>query len=725
MSNDDRQATRASTVDTLLAPFGPPIERTPISVLYGVGLVVVAAAMVLLPVVYAALIALAAYAVQWHLTNDTWILNADGIALMKALAYFGPAAAGAILIFFMVKPFFARSREPDERVSLDPEHEPVLFALIERICTTIGAPMPVRVQVDCSVNAGASLVGGPSTLFRRQLALTIGLPLAAGLTMQQLAGVLAHEFGHFAQGAGMRLTYAIRSINQWFWRVVHERDEWDVMLETWSQRADVRIRIVFWVARGAVLCTRRVLSTLMRLGHLISCLMLRQMEYDADSYEIKVSGSDAFSDTMSRLSELNVAAQFAYGDVRQSWLSGSLPNDFPALVANKRADLSPELIENVERSNATNKGGLFDTHPSNAQRIEAARRLAQPGVFGRKDGASALFADFEGLSRAVTRHHYERNMRLDVGRVRFIDTNETMQESRKVAAAVAALHRLFTGAVNVLRPVVIDSRALDLAVVPVRAWESLQAARLAMTVIASASAAARKRFADLEDQQMQAMAARRLIEAGYGLEAGTLGSFEPTTTAADAAIDRIAAEQNIVVKQLSRFENHVAQRFTAACEILRRCEGDGPLAAGNPRNHASAMIHLLIVMNGAYGPVLALWQQIVIFDHVCAYARARQNLERLNSYVYELEHVLRKLVDQVRASVSDTLYPFAKPGVQKTLSSYLRGPDVTTEDIGAVLRDARAHANLFAELYWRVVGELALIVEQVEANPPVVDVDHL
>jgi hypothetical protein len=36
-----------------------------------------------------------------------------------------------------------------------------------------------------------------------------------------------------------------------------------------------------------------------------------------------------------------------------------------------------------------------------------------------------------------------------------------------------------------------------------------------------------------------------------------------------------------------------------------------------------------------------------------------------------------------------------------------------------VLRDARAHANLFFELYWRVVGELALIVEQVEANPPV------
>lgn len=86
MSNDDRQATQTATVDTLLAPFGPPIGRTPTSPLYGVGLIVVTAAMVLLPVVYAALIALPAYAVQWHWTNDTWILSADGIAVIKALA---------------------------------------------------------------------------------------------------------------------------------------------------------------------------------------------------------------------------------------------------------------------------------------------------------------------------------------------------------------------------------------------------------------------------------------------------------------------------------------------------------------------------------------------------------------------------------------------------------------------------------------------------------------
>jgi Zn-dependent protease with chaperone function len=713
MSNDD-EGTHASTADALI---WPQIDRTPTSVLYAVGLAVVTVAMVLLPIIYSALIACAAYAVYWHLMNDTWILDTDGVALIRALAYFGPAVVAAILIFFMVKPFFARSTQPDSRVSLDPEREPVIFALIERICTTIGAPMPVSVHVDCNVNAGASLVGGPLRFFRQQLALTIGLPLAAGLTTQQLAGVLAHEFGHFAQGAGMRLTYAVRSINQWFWRVVHERDEWDVLLDTWSRRADVRIRIVFWVAQGAVLCTRRVLWALMMLGHLISCLMLREMEYDADSYGIKMIGSDAFSETISRLRALDIAAQWAYGDVRQSWLSGALPNDFAALVANKSADLPPPLIENVEPLHGASERRWLATHPSMAERLEAARRMARPGVFARRDPAPELFADFSGLCRAATLHHYECNMRLDVGRAQLIDTNQVMLDGRHAGAAIEALQRFFTGGMNVLRPVLVNSDARPQAVEPGLAWESLQAARLAMKDNASSSETLRKRFADLEDQQMRAKAARDLIEAGYDVEPGTLGSFEPTTAAADTAISRIAAEQHIAARQLYPYESHVTQRFTAALDILEGGGGAGSLALIDLANHASAMIRVLIVMNRAHGAAVGLWRRIVIFDHVIAHARTRRNPERLNAYVYDLENVLRKLVDQVRKEVSDTPYPFAKRGVEKSLSNYLRGPDVTTEDIAAVLRDARVHANLFFELYLRVVGEIVLIVEQVEASP--------
>ena len=82
--------------------------------------------------------------------------------------------------------------------------------------------------------------------------------------------------------------------------------------------ADWRLGIVLQTARGCIWVTRRILWALMHAGHAISCFMLRQMEYDADSYETKMAGSESFESTASRMRVLSVASQVAYEDVRQS-----------------------------------------------------------------------------------------------------------------------------------------------------------------------------------------------------------------------------------------------------------------------------------------------------------------------------------------------------------------------------------------------------------------------
>ncbi len=106
----------------------------------------------------------------------------------------------------MVKPFFAsRPPEPD-RYTLMAESDPALFAFIGRICKLVKAPLPSRVDVDRQVNASASFRRGWRSMRGKDVVLNIGLPLVGGLTIQEFAGVLAHEFGHFAQGAGMRVT---------------------------------------------------------------------------------------------------------------------------------------------------------------------------------------------------------------------------------------------------------------------------------------------------------------------------------------------------------------------------------------------------------------------------------------------------------------------------------------------------------------------------------------
>ena len=76
-----------------------------------------------------------------------------------------------------------------------------------------------------------------------------------------------------------------------------ECDEWDLKLERAARGTDWRIAIMLHTGRGCVWLTRRILWALMHAGNAISCFMMRQMEFDADSYEAKVAGSDAFERT--------------------------------------------------------------------------------------------------------------------------------------------------------------------------------------------------------------------------------------------------------------------------------------------------------------------------------------------------------------------------------------------------------------------------------------------
>src|SRR5262245_32112975 len=323
------------------------IEPTRLSLTYRAGLAIVAVAMILLPVLYLLLILGAAATVWWHLSNNAWLLSGGGGSQWKLLAYLGPAVAGAAIVFFMIKPVLARPGRRPEPVPLERNDEPTLFAFIDAICRQVRAPVPSRVQVDCQVNASAGFLNGGLGVFGRDLTLTIGLPLVAGLSVRQLGGVLAHEFGHFAQGGGMRLTHLVRTVNAWFARVVYERDHWDEKLEAWSKEVDTRLTIVLMLARAGIWVSRKALFVLMMAGHAISCFMMRQMEYDADSYEIKLAGSDAFSSTFMRLRELNAGAQFGYNDLRSAWQKRELPSNLPVFLSERTRLMPPKVFEQL------------------------------------------------------------------------------------------------------------------------------------------------------------------------------------------------------------------------------------------------------------------------------------------------------------------------------------------------------------------------------------------
>ena len=438
----------------------PPV-RTPIS--YRLGILLVAFVMVVLPLIYVSIIVLVGWAVCYHAVHDTAIVSMGRGrgSILALLIYVAPMVIGAILVLFMFKPLLSRPAKRPLRKPLSGDEEPLLFAFVARVCESVGAPKPRRIEVDEQVNASASFRRGFLSMFGNDLVLTIGMPLVAGLNLRQLAGVLAHEFGHFAQGAGMRLTYVIRTISHWFTRVVYERDEWDEQLVRWSRESDFRIQWILYLARMFVWLTRKILWVLMMVGHAVSGYMLRQMEFDADRHEARLAGSEVFESTSRRIVLLSVASRGAHSDLGDFYREGRLCDDMPKLVLHNIDQFTPETLHKIDQMSEQSKTGWLDTHPCQTDRIASANAEQAAGIFQLEMPASVLFTDYDGLCKRATREFYQQIFGEQLNPEEIFPLDQLLTRQAQEQQDFRALHRYLQSAFRIDRPLRLSSWQFD------------------------------------------------------------------------------------------------------------------------------------------------------------------------------------------------------------------------------------------------------------------------
>lgn len=399
-------------MDLIAAELQGTVPRSSLNLPYQFTLVMVAVMMMLMPVLYCCLIAAACYGMFWYWTEilPTAMENLPrGRAMILAVMFYAsPIVAGLMMILFMIKPiFFSLVLPKDSRQrSLQRASEPALFDLVDRICDATRSPRPKRIDIDNEVNASASLRRGFLSLLGKDLVLTIGAPLVAGMNTRQLTGVLAHEFGHFAQGGGMKSTYLIRTINMWFARVVYQRDRLDEMLDHAISESDFRISLLLMFGKLFVLLSRGILWCFMMVAHAISCMMSRQMEYDADRYEAFVAGSEQFKNTSDRLQALAAGQQTMYGTVMSALNDSVLLDDLPNITAAKANEVTASELKKMAKSHDEQTQSFFSTHPSDAKRIQAAKKYNAEGMFQLEIPASRLFKNFDAVCTGVSTDFY-------------------------------------------------------------------------------------------------------------------------------------------------------------------------------------------------------------------------------------------------------------------------------------------------------------------------------
>ena len=706
----------AALRDHLLASFSGKIKPVPVSPIYRLGLLLVTVAMVLLPLIYIGLIVLAGVGVYYHATENLGLFETISSAKMAAIAYVGPLFMGVVLVFFMIKPLLAgrgRAREPR---SLSAKNEPLLFRFVEEICHRVGASVPTRIDVDCEVNASASFRRGLFSFFSQDLVLTIGLPLVQGLTVQQLAGVLAHEFGHFAQGAGMRLTYIIRSINHWFMRVVYERDSWDESLQK-SASSDYGVFVVMvWGAMFFVWLTRKILWSLMWVGNALSSFMLRQMEFDADRYEARLVGGQVFESTCRELMRLSVAHQRTMSDLNTTWHDGRLIDDLPALVGVHRRNLGDEIVQALDRHISESKTGVFDTHPADQDRIRSAWQESSIPVFQSDLPASLLFRDFSQLSCRVSSDLYEAALGEEAKTTERQSAEQVLERQQQSDAEEQARTRFFCGAVHYYR-------VLSVPAGPVFEPPDVGGLLQRMVVCHQRLKGGWRRYLKAcEAYEESHVAYAHALQAETILDAKM--SFDPETFHLSGKDQAAVTEKFVAAKRgmeqmaerMAFYETLASERLELALSMValpgmaERTPELGPMFDELPR-----LLKAIRSLGEAFPQIEELRLEWIVFQTLAGQLAQNEGHTPLQQNLVQSTGRAVEILQHLHDQWADVEFPLDRGDrEQLTLQRYLVPAVPDPDDVGGAYEALQQAENGVIEIYFRVMARLALIGERLE-----------
>lgn len=729
----------------LMSPWTGHITTPPLTAMYRLNLLLAAIALLLLPLIYFALIAALGYFVFWYaqhglvLFDDTGRRHSSSNAKGSFVAYVGPLFIGGTLLVFMIKPLFSRRKDASHPLTLSRSEQPMLFEFVDRLARYIGAPSPSRIEVDLDVNAHARFRRGLLSIAQRDLVLRIGLPLASNLPVRNFAGVLAHEFGHFAQRGGMSLTYIIRSVSNWFARVVYQRDSWDAALDGLARNGGYwPLIIVAHLARLFVYLTRKLLWCLMMAGHAIASLLLRQMEFDADRYETIVAGSKAFAETSRSLKSIGVATHQAYDSIRSSWEERRLPDNFPALIAQRHSKLPPEVAKKLDEITAAAKTGWLDTHPADRERIAAAAALNTEGTFKSSLPATALFSDFPELAKRATLAHYFDILGPQVKPENLTPVEAVIARDEKEEGNFEALGRFIQG---VITPTALAAprEAIAAPKDTSAAVDRLVELRNQLRELAPAARAALKSIEDAREEAAKPSVVRTLQSAGYkkikvaamGMKRGDdaelaeltkqsqarIAASEPAVRAAQSvAIQRLVLALGLGLAEDAKVSGDVAALAepTDAKELEDRGEYD--LVAEPLPDQTMSLAATLSQLDSLQPRIRDLIEANQRLQLLLNQLSDRENPKSLIDAIMSRGRKMHEGLSVLVGDLPKGKYPFEHADPRASVASYLAGGEAlpTKEEPIQIFNFAAGLIGHYFELYGRILSELVRRAEAVE-----------
>lgn len=312
-----------------------------------------------------------------------------GIVLLAGIVI-GIAGLWAFIVavgVYLIKPLFIfpkRSREYGREIKR--EDSPKLFDLIADTAKAAGVRMPKHIYVNHEVNACVFFNTGFWNIFfpvRKNLA--IGLGLFESTNTEEVKGIIAHEFGHFAQSS-MRVGSLLYVANKVITDLAYRRDRLDNMMLRWCLQDGIW---GFWgkATQSVIIRFRGLVDYMFRAQQRNYMKLSRQMEYDADAVACKIVGTDTFVSALCKIQRLSknfdfynrVLGNFANQNqmVSDYWKGYTLTLPQMSMfgvssIEYNRNETNPDADESKSRVSIEE---VWESHPSTLKRVEHARTL--------------------------------------------------------------------------------------------------------------------------------------------------------------------------------------------------------------------------------------------------------------------------------------------------------------------------------------------------------------
>ncbi len=409
------------------------------------------------------LLAAGTVAMVWFTCHQ--LANGVGQPLLRLFLLF----VELTVLIFIFKPLILRPRrEPDDTVRLDREDEPLLHAFVEKLCVRMNAPIPHSIRGCVDANAGALLENSVTG----KVTLILGLPLAAGLPLRNFTAVLAHEFAHFNQQSGLRVSAWLRQSGNFLARVLYQRDPVDEWLLRQCRSGKLSRQIAGWCARLVVEASRGVLWLFLVAGEWLFCRLSRQMEYDADRAAALIAGRAELLRTLEVLRFLSMGSTLAQSDTLHALRAKALPDDMVRLIVADGISLARHRDKVFEMSREE-KSTWRSTHPSLTDRAANIGHIQIHGLVTSNSRSTHLFSNFSAVCQRATRVHYDVHIGRAATGIPLVSSRRLAEEQSKRREQAFVVRRYFRTSLGTARMIFPDNSWLTPPADPAQATSVL------------------------------------------------------------------------------------------------------------------------------------------------------------------------------------------------------------------------------------------------------------